>query len=99
MPPLHDDRPTSAQLKCDIESGRTGEQEPGGAIPRLRRLGRTTQAEGRSPSPARTALARHYENIGRWLGGGSPLRSSVIERVVPLSDAFLHRIRQPTGIQ
>ena len=34
------------------------------------------EAAGRPPSPARTALARHYENIGRWLGGGSPSASA-----------------------
>jgi hypothetical protein len=27
-PPLHDERPTSAQLKADIESGRSGDKNP-----------------------------------------------------------------------
>jgi hypothetical protein len=74
-PPLHDDRPTSAQLKGDIESGRTGDKNPV-RDPALAPLGTDDEAAGRPPSPARTALARHNENIGRWLGGGSPLASA-----------------------
>jgi hypothetical protein len=74
-PPLHDERPTSAQLKTDIESGRTGDKNPV-RDPALAPLGTDDEAAGRPPSPARTALARHNENTGRWLGGGSPLAST-----------------------
>ena len=74
-PPLHDARPTSAQLKGDIESGRTGDKNPVGD-PALAPLGTDDEAAGRPPNRARTALARHHENIGRWLGGGSPLASA-----------------------
>jgi hypothetical protein len=75
-PPLHDERPTSAQLKGDIESGRTGDKNPV-RDPALAPLGTDDEAAGHPPSPDRTALARHYENIGRWLGGGSPSASAV----------------------
>jgi hypothetical protein len=74
-PPLHNERPTSAQLKGDIESGRTGDKNPV-RDPALAPLGTDDEAAGRPPSPARTAIARHHENIGRWLGGGSPLASA-----------------------
>ena len=78
-PPLADERPTSAQLKRDIESGRTGDKNPV-RDPALAPLGTDDEAAGRPPSPARTALARHYENIGRWLGGGSPRASAAHEK-------------------
>jgi hypothetical protein len=74
-PPLHDERPTSAQLKGDIESGRTGDKNPV-RDPALAPLGTDDEAAGHPPSPDRTALARYYENIGRWLGGGSPSAST-----------------------
>jgi hypothetical protein len=74
-PPLHDERPTSAQLKGDIESGRTGDKNPV-RDPALAPLGTDDEAAGRPPSPDRTAVARYYENIGRWLGGGSPSASA-----------------------
>ena len=74
-PPLHDERPTSAQLKGDIESGRTGDKNPV-RDPALAPLGTDDEAAGTPPSPARTALARHNENIGRWVGGGSPRASA-----------------------
>jgi hypothetical protein len=74
-PPLHDERPTSAQLKADIESGRTGDKNPV-RDPALAPLGTDDEAAGLPPTPARTMLARHYESIGRWLAGGSPLASA-----------------------
>jgi hypothetical protein len=74
-PPLHDEKPTSAQLKSDIESGRTGDKNPV-RDPALAPLGTDDEAAGHPPSPDRTALARYYENIGRWLGGGSPSASA-----------------------
>ena len=69
-PPLQDERQTSAQLKGAVESGRTGDKNPV-RDPALAPLGTDDEAAGSPPSPARTALARHYENIGRWVGGGS----------------------------
>jgi hypothetical protein len=74
-PPLVDDLPTAAQLKGDIESGRTGDKNPV-RDPGLAPLGTDDEAAGRPPSPVRTALARHDENIGRWLSGGSPRESA-----------------------
>ena len=49
-PPPDSSNPTTAMLKGDIDSGRTG-------------------AAGRPPSAFRVALARQYENAGRWMKG------------------------------
>ncbi len=52
-------------LKGDIDSGRTGDKvevfDPG-----LSPLGTDDEAAGHPPSAFRVALARHYENAGRW---------------------------------
>ena len=60
--------PTIAQLKADIDSGRTGEKvallDPG-----LSPLGTDDEAAGRSPSPERIAMAREYETRERWVDG------------------------------
>jgi hypothetical protein len=66
-PPL--DQPTSAMLKADIDSGRTGDKI-GELDPGLSSLGTDDEAAGRPPSAFRIALARYYETIGRWGAGG-----------------------------
>lgn len=56
---------TTAQLKGDINSGRTGDKnevfDPG-----LSPLGTDDEAAGVSPSPAQVDLARHQESTARW---------------------------------
>jgi hypothetical protein len=69
-PPLADERPTTAQLKADINSGRTGDKNPV-FDPALAPLGTDDEAAGRPASAARAALARRYGNIERWLHGSS----------------------------
>src|SRR3954453_10141757 len=68
-PPPPADQPTSAMLKADINSGRTGDKvevfDPG-----LSSLGTDDEAAGRPPSPFRIALARYHETIGRWRSSG-----------------------------
>jgi hypothetical protein len=57
--------PTTAELKHDIDSGRTGDKvqlvDPG-----LAPLGTDDEAAGRPPTPHRVALARYHEVVGRW---------------------------------
>jgi hypothetical protein len=67
-PPPASDRPTSAMLKGDIDSGRTGDKNPV-FDPGLSPLGTDDEAAGTPPNAFRIALARRYENLGRWLGG------------------------------
>ncbi|WP_445502158.1 hypothetical protein [Microvirga sp. G4-2] len=59
---------TSAQLKGDINSGRTGDKnevfDPG-----LSPLGTDDEAGGVSPSPDQVDLARHQEGTERWKNG------------------------------
>lgn len=59
---------TTAQLKGDINSGRTGDKnevfDPG-----LSPLGTDDEAAGMSPSPAQVDLARHQETNARWREG------------------------------
>ena len=59
---------TTAQLKGDIDSGRTGDKndmlDPG-----LSPLGTDDEAAGTPPSPERIDLARHEEASTRWQGG------------------------------
>jgi hypothetical protein len=61
---------TSAQLKGDINSGRTGDKnevfDPG-----LSPLGTDDEAAGVSPSADQVDLARHQENVARWQGGSN----------------------------
>lgn len=56
---------TSAQLKGDIDSGRTGDKnevfDPG-----LSPLGTDDEAAGFSPKPEQVDLARHQESAARW---------------------------------
>ena len=58
--PPASDRPTSAMLKADIDSGATGDKvkahDPG-----LSQLGTDDEAAGQSPTHARIALARKTE--------------------------------------
>jgi hypothetical protein len=67
-PPLSDD-PTSAQLKGDIDSGRTGDKNPVFDLA-LAPLGTDDEAAGHPPSAHRIGMARRYENIQRWIHGG-----------------------------
>ncbi len=58
--PPASDRPTTAMLKADIDSGATGDKvkayDPG-----LSQLGTDDEAAGQAPSPGRIALARKTE--------------------------------------
>jgi hypothetical protein len=60
--------PTTAMLKADIDSGRTGDKvevyDPG-----LSQLGTDDEAAGRPPSAFRIALARRTETFHRWRAG------------------------------
>ncbi len=61
-------RPTTAMLKGDVDSGRTGDKNPV-FDPGLSPLGTDDEAAGRPPSALRVALARRYESVGRWTKG------------------------------
>jgi hypothetical protein len=67
-PPPPSERPTSAMLKGDIDSGRTGDKMPV-FDPGLSPLGTDDEAAGTPPSAFRLALARHNESIMRWRSG------------------------------
>ena len=69
-PPPPSDQPTSAMLKADINSGRTGDKV-GVFDPGLSSLGTDDEAAGRPPSPFRIALARYHETVGRWISRGN----------------------------
>jgi hypothetical protein len=68
-PPPESGRPTVAQLKAEIDSGRTGDKvevfDPG-----LSPLGTDDEAAGRPAGPERIALARRFEGLERWIKGG-----------------------------
>ncbi|WP_243369580.1 hypothetical protein [Microvirga solisilvae] len=78
IPPTHTIKPmdappmnagsTSAQLKGDINSGRTGDKnevfDPG-----LSPLGTDDEAAGVSLSGEQVDLARHQEGVARWQNG------------------------------
>jgi hypothetical protein len=68
-PPPPSSDPTVAMLKGDIDSGQTGDKNPV-LDPSLAPLGTDDEAAGHPPSPVQVALARHYENIERWIKGG-----------------------------
>jgi hypothetical protein len=57
--------PTTAQLKADIDSGRTGDKiaafDPG-----LSPLGTDDEAAGTPAEPSRIRLARRLEDVQRW---------------------------------
>ena len=67
--PPASDRSTTAQLKADIDSGRTGDRnevfDPG-----LSPLGTDDEAAGFPPEPERVNLARQQETVERWKDGG-----------------------------
>lgn len=67
--------PTTAQLKADIDSGRTGDKV-GAYDPGLSSLGTDDEAAGTSAGPDRIRMARHFESIRRWAKGGKPLPTS-----------------------
>lgn len=78
IPPTHTIKPmdapprnagsTSAQLKGDIDSGRTGDKN---AVfdPGLSPLGTDDEAAGTPPSSDRVDLARQHEGSTRWQNG------------------------------
>ncbi|QRM29259.1 hypothetical protein [Microvirga sp. VF16] len=78
IPPTHTIKPmdapplargsTTAQLKGDIDSGRTGDKN---AVfdPALSPLGTDDEAGGFSPNPEQIDLARHQESAARWQDG------------------------------
>ena len=67
--------PTSAMLKGDIDSGRTGDKkdvfDPG-----LSPLGTDDEAAGTPPSARRVAMARHFEGVQRWMTGSASSSAS-----------------------
>jgi hypothetical protein len=73
--PPPSDQPTSAMLKADIDSGRTGDKV-GVFDPGLSSLGTDDEAAGRPPSAFRVALARHYETAQRWIRDRRSSRSA-----------------------
>ena len=62
--------PTTAQLKADIDSGRTGDKiaffDPG-----LSPLGTDDEAAGTPAEPSRIRLARRLEDVQRWAKGAA----------------------------
>lgn len=60
---------TTAQLKGDIDSGRTGDKN---AVfdPALSPLGTDDEAAGTPPKPEQIDQARHQESSVRWRDGG-----------------------------
>ena len=61
-------RPTTAMLKGDVDSGRTGDKNPV-FDPGLSPLGTDDEAAGHPPSAQRVAIARRSENARRWAKG------------------------------
>ena len=68
--PPDSDLPTTAQLKADIDSGRTGDKtevfDPG-----MSPLGTDDEAAGTPAEPHRIRLARRLEGVKRWAKGAS----------------------------
>ena len=86
-PPLSAE-PTSAQLKGDIDSGKTGDKNPV-FDPGLAPLGTDDEAAGRPPSAARIALARRYERLERWIGRSRSASSSAHNKQDGVALGFL----------
>jgi hypothetical protein len=63
--------PTTAALKAEIDSGRTGDKNPA-HDPGLSPLGTDDEAAGAPPSSFRIALARKAEVVQRWTARGTP---------------------------
>jgi hypothetical protein len=73
--PPDSSQPTTAQLKGDIDSGRTGDKV-GAYDPGLSPLGTDDEAAGMTPGPQRIRMARHFESVRRWAKGARPARTS-----------------------
>ena len=73
--PPESGQPTTAQLKGDIDSGRTGDKV-GAYDPGLSPLGTDDEAAGTTPEPQRVRMARHFERVRRWAKGGKPVSTS-----------------------
>jgi hypothetical protein len=69
-----DARPTSAQLKADIDAGRTGDKV-NNADPGLSALGTDDEAAGHPPTAERIQLARNLE-LKQGRQAGEPLRDT-----------------------
>ncbi|MDB5512600.1 MAG: hypothetical protein JWR08_2083 [Enterovirga sp.] len=67
-PPPDSRAPTTAQLKADIDSGRTGDKV-GVFDPGLSPLGTDDEAAGTPAEPHRIRLARRLETAQRWAQG------------------------------
>ncbi|MBB5764204.1 hypothetical protein ABEV34_14075 [Methylorubrum rhodesianum] len=67
--PAASTRPTSAQLKAEIDSGRTGDKIPA-HDPGLSPLGTDDEAAGRPSSSSRIAMARDEETGPRRVRAG-----------------------------
>jgi hypothetical protein len=73
--PPASENPTSAQLKGDIDSGRTGDKV-GVFDPGLSPLGTDDEAAGTPNGPHRVRMARHFERVRRWAQGARPVPTS-----------------------
>ena len=73
--PPDSSNPTTAQLKADIDSGRTGDKV-GVYDPGLSQLGTDDEAAGNAPEPHRIRMARHFERARRWAKGARPAPTS-----------------------
>lgn len=69
-PPPATGHSTSAQLKGDIDSGRTGDKNEV-FDPALSPLGTDDEAAGFAPQPEQVDLARRQEGAERWKDGAS----------------------------
>jgi hypothetical protein len=69
--PPDNSRPTSAQLKADINSGSTGDKVEG-FDPGMAPLGTDDEAAGTAPSAKAVKDARAAETDVRWKGAGAP---------------------------
>ena len=78
-PPPDSNRPTTAMLKGDIDSGRTGDKNPV-FDPGLSPLGTDDEAAGHPPSHLRVALARWHENVERWRSGSGGTSAAHVKR-------------------
>lgn len=79
-------KPTTAMLKADIDSGRTGDKIPH-YDPGLSQLGTDDEAAGNAPSHERVALARETEAAPPGLREAATAKSGA--RVLPLFIAFV----------
>ena len=80
--------PTVAQLKADIDSGRTGDKVEA-SDPGLSPLGTDDEAAGRPPSPERIALARAYETRDKGVDGKGRTNPALSPRWGAAGPAFI----------